>query len=84
MGVAAITGPHAWRLDGTLSDVAREEYELILRAFDDLMTCHANAELRVAVTLNQDAVPEVTYIGVHKKRSIDVLKRLYVRRQEGK
>ena len=62
--------------------VAVAEAVFVLAAFDELKGMR-DAELKITVSVDRESgEPEVIYTGIQKKRSIDVLRRVYRARRE--
>jgi hypothetical protein len=64
--------------------VAVAEAEFVLAAFADLKGMR-DAELKVTVSVDpQSGQPEIIYTGIQKKRSIEVLRKVYRARREAR
>jgi hypothetical protein len=64
--------------------VAQAEAEFVLAAFEELKSM-GDAELKITVSVDpQSGLSEVIYSGLQKKRSLDVLRKVYRGRREGK
>ena len=62
--------------------VAVEEAKFILAAFAELKSMR-DAELKITVSVDRESgQPEIIYTGIQKKRSIDVLRKVYRARRE--
>lgn len=62
--------------------VAVEEAKFILAAFEELKSMR-DAELKITVSVDRESGhPEIIYTGIQKKRSIDVLRKVYRARRE--
>jgi hypothetical protein len=62
-----------------------EEAKFVLAAFEELKSMR-DAELKITVSVDRESgQPEIIYCGVQKKRSIDVLRRVYrIRRDKSR
>lgn len=59
-----------------------EEAKFILAAFEELKSMR-DAELKITVSVDRESgQPEIIYTGIQKKRSIDVLRKVYRARRE--
>jgi hypothetical protein len=64
--------------------VAKAEAEFVLGAFQELKDM-SDAELKITVAMDRESgEPEIIYAGVQKKRSLEVLRKVYRGRKQEK
>lgn len=80
-----ITVPTKLRVEVVSDDpVARAEAEFVLAAFEELKDMN-DAELKITVAMDRESgEPEIIYAGVQKKRSLEVLRKVYRGRKQEK